>query len=461
MKTIKFLGAAGMVTGSSYLLKDDTGTAILVDMGMFQGTALESQWNHAPLAFDPRTLTAVVLTHAHLDHCGRLPLLTKNGFMGRIFMTPATKQLLEITLFDSLKVAKMESKRTQQAPMFDETAVQSILLQSVTIDYHEQFDIGRYTGELIDAGHILGSASLILTDKSSTDDMQKIAFSGDLGNTPQDLIRPTEYVQEADVVVMESTYGDRPHPNDNPRKILMEEISIMEKNGGVLLIPAFSIERTQVLLHLINHLKEDDLVKRRLPVYLDSPMGGKITDIYRKFPQLYSEELSAHAQKGDPFDFPGLTVVDSHGDSMALRKKKEPKVIIAGSGMMSGGRIVDHARHYLPQKNTRLLFVGYQGEDTLGREIEEGARSVSIYDKTVEIKASVRTLYGMSAHADQPRLLSWLNHIHGVKTVFLIHGEDGPRSVLAQCIREEGTIPLVVEPQMKEEFQLDVLSTDA
>ncbi len=461
MKTIKFLGAAGMVTGSSYLLKDDTGTAILVDMGMFQGTALETQWNHAPLACDPRTLTAVVLTHAHLDHCGRLPLLTKNGFMGRIFMTPATKQLLEITLFDSLNVAKMESRRTHQQPMFDEAAVNSILLQSVTVDYHEAFDISRYSGTLIDAGHILGSGSLLLTDHSGHDDMRRIAFSGDLGNTPQDLIRPTEYIAEADAVVMESTYGDRPHTNDNPQKILAEEITRVEKNGGVLLIPAFSIERTQVLLHLIGHLKEDGLIKRRLPVYLDSPMGGKITEIYRKFPQLYGEELAVHAQKGNPFDFPGLTVVESHGESMALRKKKEPKVIIAGSGMMSGGRIVDHARHYLPQKNTHLLFVGYQGEDTLGREIEEGARTVTIHNQTVEIHASIRTLYGMSAHADQPRLLSWLKNISGVKTAFLTHGEDGPRGVLSERILSESTVPLVVQPQMNEEFQLDVLSTDA
>lgn len=461
MKMIQFLGAAGMVTGSSYLFSDDRGTSILVDMGMFQGTTQETQWNHTPLAFDPSTLTAVILTHAHLDHCGKLPILAKRGFLGRIYMTHATRQLLEITLYDAVKVAKMESKRTQLPPLYDEIHVAGILSLAVTVEYHESFDIGRYTGQLLDAGHILGSASVALTDKSGVDAVRTIVFSGDLGNTPQDLIQPTEYIPEADAVVMESTYGDRAHPDDSPEKILSEEIARIENSGGALLIPAFSIERMQVLLHMIGHLKDDGLVKRRLAVFLDSPMGGKITDVYRKFPQLYSEELAQHVQRGDPFDFPGLSVTETHRESLKIRKHKGPKVIIAGSGMMSGGRIVDHARNFLPQKNTRLLFVGYQGEETLGRQIEDGARRVTIYGKPIDITASVRTLYGLSAHADQPRLLHWLQHIQGVKTVFLTHGDDGPRSVLADTIRSDLTIPLVVQPQMNEAFHLDLLPTDA
>lgn len=429
-------------------------------MGMFQGTVEETQWNQSPLAFDPRALTAAILTHAHLDHCGKLPILAKHGFLGRIYMTHATRRLLEITLYDAVKVAKMESKHTRLPPLYDEVHVAGILSQAFTVEYHESFAINRYSGKFIDAGHILGSASLVLTDKSQTDAIQTIVFSGDLGNTPQDLIRPTEYIPEADAVVMESTYGDRAHPNDSPEKILTQEIAYIEKSGGTLLIPAFSIERTQVLLHMIGHLKDDGLVNHRLAVFLDSPMGGKITDVYRKFPHLYGEELAQHVQKSDPFDFPGLSVTETHAESQRIRKHKGPKVIIAGSGMMSGGRIVDHARNFLPQKNSRLLFVGYQGEETLGRQIEEGVRTVAIYGKPIDIAASVRTLYGLSAHADQPRLLHWLKYIQGVKTAFLTHGDDGPRSVLADTIRSDFSIPLVVQPQMNEAFHLDLNHSD-
>lgn len=319
---------------------------------------------------------------------------------------------------------------------------------STVVDYHAPFEIGGYGITMYDAGHILGSASVVINGA------QKMVFSGDLGNSPEELLHATEKIAAADVVVMESTYGDRTHHVEDTDAMLLNEINAIEKNGGVLLIPAFSIERTQEILHKIDHLKRANKVLAKTPVYLDSPMAIKTTSVYKEFRNLYSPELVDHVKKDDPFDFPGLSLVESVEESKAILGVYGAKVIIAGSGMMSGGRIMYHALEYLSYRSSRLFIVGYQGEGTLGRDILDGARVVTIKGRKVQVNATVTHSSGMSAHADQPRLLNWFNSIESVKRLILTHGEDGPRTHLKQKINEDKTSLTIDTPHLNETISL-------
>ncbi len=322
------------------------------------------------------------------------------------------------------------------------------------VHYDKPFTVGNFEITYRDAGHILGSASVEIVDKRAGNGPRKIAFSGDLGNTPQDLVRPTEPVTEADLVVMESTYGDKTHSEEDPTKVIQEEINAVEASGGTLLIPAFSLERTQEILHRIDHLKKNKKVIEETAVFLDSPMAIKATEIFKHFGELYNQELADHAKLDDPFDFPSLVLVEKGGESAKIKEIERAKVIIAGSGMMSGGRIMHHAIDFLPLPTTRLLQVGFQALGTLGRQIQDGSKKVKIFDKEVEIKAQIRNVTSMSAHADQPRLLRWLGQIKGVKKVFLTHGEELPRLVLSEKIKNDLGIAEVVLPKMNQVVDL-------
>ncbi len=435
---IKFLGAAGMVTGSSYLLTNDKNESILIDCGMFQGGEETSKLNWLKPEFDPTKIKAVLLTHAHLDHCGRLPILIKMGLTAPVYMTHATRELIEITLEDTVKIS---SEQNKGEPLYTELDVSKLLSLSKIIAYHEVLKIGEFDIEYFDAGHILGSASIRVKDNSSG---KVIAFSGDLGNSPEPLVKPTEYIEAADIALMESTYGGRVHSKENPLDILQKEINTIESFNSALLIPSFSIERAQTLLHMIDHLKKEKKVKDTTPVYLDSPMAIKTTYTYESYPGLFSNELFDHAKKDDPFDFPGLTMVAKAKESQRIWQTKGPKVIIAGSGMMNGGRIVNHCVNYLPLPTTRLLFVGYQAEGTMGRDILSGARSVRIQKQNIPVNAKVREITSISSHADEPGLLKWISKVQGVKTVFLVHGEDEGRNALKPKIQNVSNVYLPV-----------------
>ncbi len=444
-----------MVTGSCYWLADQNEHGVLIDMGMFQGVEEQKTFNNESLPFKAKNLTAMILTHAHLDHCGRMPLLVRAGFTGSIFMTEATHQLLGLSLYDAAKVAKENDERRQtHEALFTEEEVEKLLTHCRVVHYDRSFEVGNFEVTMRDAGHILGSASVEIVDKREGNGPRKIAFSGDLGNTPQDLIRPTEPVVDADLVVMESTYGDRIHSDEDPMKVIQEEINAVEANGGTLLIPAFSLERTQEILHRIDHLKKNKKVKDETPVFLDSPMAIKATMIFKHFADLYNQELADHAKLDDPFDFPGLVLVEKGGESAKIKEIDRAKVIIAGSGMMSGGRIMHHAADFLPLETTRLLQVGFQAIGTLGRQIEDGAKKVKIYDQEVDVKAHIREVTSMSAHADQPRLMNWLSKIKGVQKVFLTHGEELPRLVLSEKIKNDLGITEVVLPKMNQSVDL-------
>ncbi len=438
MKKIAFLGASGEVTGSSYLLTAQDESQLLVDFGMFQGPKEVSDLNYQPLSFKPSQVKGVALTHAHLDHCGRLPLLVYGGFRGKIYMTAPTYALIEVILNDSAKIAQ---EKIDYVPLYGPEEVQKVLQMVEVVEYNQQVTVGPFQLTFKDAGHILGSASIEVVDKT---DSKKIVFSGDLGNTPEDIIKPTEYSREADFVVIETTYGDKIHPKEDPTQILREEINAIEATSGVLLIPAFSLERTQEILHRIHHLKKDGKIRRDTPIFMDSPMGIRATEIFGLFREFYNKELQSHTD--DPFGFEGLAVTLEARDSKDIIKAMDPKVIIAGSGMLSGGRILHHALNYLPLKSTRILFVGYQAEETLGRKIMDGARKAWIYDKHIKIRASVREIKTMSSHADQPRLLTWLGHMQGVKKVFLIHGDTEQRRGFAEKVKYDLNIESVILP---------------
>lgn len=449
MKSIAFLGAAGMVTGSNYLLTGSNDKQLLVDMGMFQGTRDIVALNYKSLSFDATKISGVILTHAHLDHCGRLPLLIYGGFKGKVYMTQPARALVELVLTDAAQVAR---ENTTWVPLYTENEVEKLLGMIEVVDYNTPVQIDNFSVTFRDAGHILGSGLIEIIDTQAIGDIKKIIFSGDLGNYPEDLVRPTYMVPEADAVVMEATYGDKTHPHEDTSLVLQEEINKVESTQGVLLIPAFSLERTQELLHRIHHLKKDKKIGEETPVFLDSPMGIRATLIFEEFQSFYNKELASHTD--NPFDFPGLSVTADSRDSRKVIKVAGAKVIIAGSGMMSGGRILHHAANYLPRNTTRLLFVGYQGEETTGRKILEGAKKVWINDTNVQIKATIRNLETMSSHADQPKLLRWLKHMKGVKKVFLTHGEEGQRKALAQKIKTNLGIYDVALPQMEQKLLL-------
>lgn len=444
---ITFCGAAGTVTGSSYLLTTDHSSPLLIDMGMFQGKPEVEALNHKPLLFDPKDIPFVLLTHAHLDHCGRLPMLARFGFTGEIFMTEATQALLELSLFDSAKV--MAEHDHGQPTLYSEQDVEKLLSHVRIVSYDKPFALDGYKIVYRDAGHILGSASIEVAVDGKT-----YAFSGDLGNSPQELIRPTEYIKKADIVIMESTYGARLHNADDAVSIFAEEINTIENLGSTLLIPAFSLERSQEILHYIDHLKADKRISQEIPVYLDSPMAQKATEIFKDFPELYSRELAAHIQSDDPFNFPGLVTVSSHTASAKLREDTTAKVIIAGSGMMTGGRITAHAQAFLPDPNTRILFVGYQADGTLGRQILDGAKDVRIFGQNVAVNAHVREVTSLSSHADYNGLMEWLQKIDGYTDVILTHGEDDARDGLEQHMKEKRITGVVHKPQYGESLEI-------
>ncbi len=419
---------------------------------MFQGDKEMAKRNFEPLAFNAAGLQAVFLTHAHLDHCGRLPLLIYGGFKGKIYMTAPTRRFVEIILEDSARIAEKDQVNT---PLYTNEEVLKVLKMIELVKYDEEVTTGSFKAVFKDAGHILGSSSIVLTDVSG-DNPESIVFSGDLGNTPQPLVKPTQYIDQADYVVMETTYGDSKHPKEDPLQLIQDEINAVEKSGGTLLIPAFAIERTQEVLHAIHHLKDEGRVKADTPVFLDSPMGIDVTAVYLDFKEYYSEELQKHPNI--PFNFESLLITYEGWESRKIKDEAGAKVIIAGSGMMSGGRIMHHIINYLSDPNTRVLFVGYQAEETTGRKVLEGAGQVTVEDrkgiKTVPVRAHISEIKTLSSHADQPRLLKWLGSIKGVKKVFLTHGELPQQQAFQEVVKKELKIQDVLLPSLGEEIAL-------
>ena len=488
--SIQFLGAAGCVTGSQFLVTAGD-RRVLVDCGMFQGSPEEVERNRMAFAFEADALDAAILTHAHLDHCGRLPALVRAGFRGPIHATHATSDLAEIVLLDSaklqvefterwnrrrardaqdaagegaskevahetddeslperLRTAKPEGRTETREPLYDQDDVEHTMQQFRGADYNAEIEVtDGVTAILHDAGHILGSAivELRVTDGAEA---RTIIFSGDLGRDGSPILRDPTPITHADHVVVESTYGNREHePHDEAIEELAAAIAEVSADEGVLLVPAFAIGRTQEVIWVLDDLARNGRIPR-VPLYLDSPMASRATSVYHDHPETYDAETKALLNSGDsPLNYPGQQFTDTPEESKSIRHAKRPIMVVASSGMLTGGRIMHHLKDFLPDPKCTLLFIGYQGEGTLGRRLQDGGKTARIDGQEIDVRCRVRSISGFSAHADQHELEAWLGHLAAdgrPKTIFIVHGDPDAAEAFAGRIRSDLKLDAVI-----------------
>lgn len=444
---IRFSGAAGEVTGSMHRL-EYADKQVLLDCGLIQGGGRDDQRNAAGFGFDPRELDAVVVSHAHIDHCGRLPLLVKRGYSGPIYMTAATADLVRIMLEDSARLAAADAEReTRARQRRGEGKVEPLYLLRDVIDTIKQIRPLQYgereqilpglTLRFEDAGHIIGAAIVELVYEQHGR-RKTLVFSGDLGPNAAPILCDPTPMQHADLLLMESTYGDRCHRSRSDTVTELGRVLKQAKDdGGNVLIPAFAVGRTQELLYwMARYFREWEL--EHWQISLDSPMAMKVTELYKRHVDLFDREAKALFAKGlNPFEMPNLRLISDVQDSMALNKRASGQIIIAGSGMCTGGRIKHHLRHNLWRENCDVVFVGYQAARTLGRQLVDGAEFVTIYGEKIKVRARRHTVGGLSAHADQSQLLAWYGHFHKRPPVALIHGEDEARKALKEKLEAQ------------------------
>ena len=466
--TLQFCGAAKTVTGSCYYI--DTGKfKFLVDCGAFQGDREVDKLNKEPFQFDPAKIDIVFLTHAHFDHCGRLPMLVKQGFKGRIVSTQPTRDLTRIVLLDSANLQGEEYERWIERNNGDEESEEAYAKKPLyteqdveeTMNLFEVYPYGDSVNlhngcefRMRDAGHIIGSCIFEFWLTNEAGRTRKIVFSGDLGQPGARIVKDPDMIREADYVVVESTYGDRLHKDKD--ETTLELLSILkdaQKTEGNILIPSFAIERTQEVLYEINLFVENRLLEG-LPVYLDSPMANKATEVFRQYPSFYDEDARRLLDKGDdPFDFPGFHKIESVDESKRLIDKRGV-VIMAGSGMCTGGRILHHIKNNIMYPKTHMIFVGYQVKGTLGRDIVDGATTIKVFGEEIEVNAQIHTLGGFSAHGDQRDMRYWVRSFgHSPKRIFITHGEEDIAFKFAGNLQQDLKVDTLV-PDMNEIVEL-------
>ncbi len=456
---LSFHGADRNVTGSCHLV-ECAGRHVLIDCGLYQGGRELSEENAGPFGFDPATLDHVLLTHAHLDHCGRLPLLVKRGFRGEIIATAATRELTRLVLLDAAhlqeeearyrarRAARQGTKQDMLQPLYSVLDVlNSLDFFKRTAIYGQSFVIAPgIQATFIDAGHILGSASIFLQLQEGSRHF-RVLFSGDLGNAGHPVLRSPAIPPQTDVVVMETTYGDRLHKPLYPSiDELYQAINDTFARGGNVIIPTFALERAQELLYFLRQGLEQDRLPKSLQVFLDSPMAISATEIFERHLECLEPKVVALIRNGtDPFHLPGLHFVREASESIALNNITSGAVIMAGSGMCTGGRVTHHLKHNLSRASSSIVFVGYAAEGTLARRIIDGAKQVSIFGEDTQVKARIYTINGFSAHADQAELLAWHKQT-GTTRTFLVHGdEDVMRSFAAKLTNMRIETPVLNE----------------
>ncbi len=447
---LDFCGAAKNVTGSCYLLSVN-GQQLLVDCGFYQERELKNR-NWEPFPFAPDKIDAVLLTHGHLDHCGLLPKLVKQGFSGPIYATPATADIAGVVMLDSAKIQTEDVKHKQKrhdregrkgpyplAPLYTTEDAEAAFNSFDRRPYDTPFECGEgITAQFYDAGHILGSASIKVSIKDASG-TRSILFSGDLGRYDTPIIRDPAELDTVDYVVMESTYGNRTHkPNDGIPDALADVINKTREAGGNVVIPSFAVERTQELLYHLHNLQHDKRIPR-LMAFVDSPMAVRVTEIFKKHDNLFDAETVEMLRRGEhPCDFSGLHMSRTRDQSKAINLIRGTSLIIAGSGMCTGGRIKHHLKANISREESTILFIGYQANGTLGRIILEGANSVRIHGEQYHVKANIQKINGFSAHGDRNELLRWVSTLKAPpKKLFVTHGEPEAASAFADLIREK------------------------
>lgn len=460
---LQFLGAAETTSGSCYLLSFND-SQILIDCGLFQGPEELKQRNYGDFPFVPAEIDAVVLTHAHIDHSGLLPKLVKHGFKGPIYTTGVTVDLCSIMLRDSAHIQETEVERKNRrlirqgkkplTPIYTVPDAEKTMEHFHRMVYDEEVTvIPNLRLRLRDAGHILGAAivELWVTEGEQT---TKIVFSGDLGNLNQPIVQDPTFISSADIVVIESTYGNREHLDREGRfDRLAQIVNETVERGGNLLIPAFALGRTQDLLYGLRMLQDQGKIPR-LQVFIDSPLAVAATEVFQKHAQVFDFTTRAMIRDGrSPFQFPGLQYTESVQESIALNSIKKGAIIIAASGMADAGRIKHHLRHNLWREEATVLLVGYQAQGTLGRLLQDGADQVRIHGEPVAVRAKIETITGFSAHGDQKALLNWLSRFSQLGTVFVTHGEVESCQAFAKIIEQQFKVPAIV-PKLDETFDL-------
>lgn len=463
---IQFLGAAREVTGSKHLLKVN-GKQIFLDCGMFQGRRAEADKKNRDLKFDPKKIDAVILSHAHIDHSGCLPLFVKNGFGGPIYATHATRDLCSYMLLDSAyiqekeveymkkKVARKKSKSEPMEPLYDSDDARKTLSCFIGMAYDHPFEVAPgIIASFRDAGHILGSAIVtLIVDDEETGKQVVLVFTGDLGRKGLPILRDPTKIERADILITESTYGNRFHKfiediDDHLEKIVKDAC----KKGGKIIVPAFAVERTQEIVYHMNILFQAKRIPE-IPIFVDSPLAVNLTSVFTAHPECFDKETWREflENQRNPFGFGRLKYIVDVEDSKALNDMRGPMMIISAAGMCENGRILHHLKNNIEDPKTTVLIVGYMAKDTLGRKLVEKQKIVKIFGEPYHVKANITILDAFSAHADRSDLLDFVSYIKGLKKIFLVHGEEDQMVTFSNILTEKG-FKEIYAPHLGEEF---------